>query len=57
MSNRSSYKIHKKYIVIFWDDRQASVIEMRFHFLSPLDQQGEDQRGVKWKVSQSAVCF
>lgn len=45
------------YVVIFWDRDQASVIELSWPFLGPMGTEGEDQRGTRWEISTSSLCF
>lgn len=52
-----SYTSFAKYIVIFWAEGQASVIEMDFSHLSVLGVGGKDQQGRKWDISTSSLCF
>jgi hypothetical protein len=47
-----------KYVVIFWADDQASVIELDYSFgPSPVGTEGTDQEGYRWSVSDSSICF
>ena len=46
-----------KYVVIFWKQDQASVIELDFPFVSVVGTSGTDQQGRKWEVSTSSLCF
>ena len=50
------YKAFSTYVVIFWDDDQASVIEMGWSQLSFIGQEGEDKRGVKWEIAKTSIC-
>lgn len=45
------------YVVIFWDRDQASVIELSWPFLGPMGTDGQDQRGTRWEISTSSLCF
>ena len=51
------YNAFATYVVIFWDKDQASIIEMSWPYLSPIGQEGEDRRGVKWEVAKTSFCF
>jgi len=50
----SSYSI---YVVIFWSQNQASIIEMDLPYLSSFGQEGEDQQGRKWEIAKTNLCF
>ncbi|ABA58704.1 conserved hypothetical protein [Nitrosococcus oceani ATCC 19707] len=52
-----NYKPISTYVVIFWDKGQASIIELDFPILTGVGQPGEDQKGRKWKISKSSICF
>ena len=52
-----NYNSLSTYVVIFWDKDQASVIEMNWPYLSPIGQEGEDQRGIKWEIAKTTICF
>ncbi|THA11354.1 hypothetical protein [Rodentibacter pneumotropicus] len=45
-----------KYVVVFWGDGQATVIDTDSPFLS-LYTEGRDQQGRIWEVSDSPVCM
>lgn len=48
------YSAYSNYVVIFWKENEASVIKMNYSFgLSFVPQEGIDQEGRHWKVSQS----
>lgn len=52
-----NFQAFDKYVVIFWDQDQVSVIKMRApFFLGPIDALGEDQQGRQWHVSNSSFC-
>lgn len=52
------YNGFSKYVVIFWQDNQASVIEMDYPGLSSYGVDGKDQQGRHWSVSSNtAYCF
>jgi hypothetical protein len=46
-----------KYVVIFWDKGEASIIKLESSILGVFGVQGEDRRGVIWEVSKSTICF
>lgn len=52
-----NYKPISTYVVIFWDKGQASIIELDFPILTGVGQSGEDQKGRKWEISKSSICF
>ncbi len=52
-----SYNILSTYVVIFWARDQASIIEMGWPYLSAIGQEGEDQRGMKWEIAKTSICF
>ena len=56
-THSSNYVSFRKYIVIFWKQNQASIIEMDFPYVSVLGTSGTDQQGRSWEVSTSSVCF
>jgi hypothetical protein len=56
-TNSLKYLGFRKYIVIFWKQNQASVIELSFPYVSILGTSGTDQQGRPWEVSTSSVCF
>lgn len=45
------------YVAIFWDKDQVSLIRLMWPFLTPVAQDGEDMRGVKWKIAETDFCF
>ncbi|MFK2905673.1 hypothetical protein ISP17_17070 [Dyella ginsengisoli] len=45
------------YVVIFWSQGQASLIEMSFPYLGPVAEDGTDQEGRKWQVAKSDFCI
>lgn len=51
------YEGFATYVVIFWGPDQASIIKMDWPHLSAVGTEGEDQRGTKWEVSTSSMCF
>lgn len=48
---------YSTYVVIFWDKNEASIIKMPYSFLSPMYQEGEDRRGVRWQIAETSYCF
>lgn len=51
------YNTFAKYVVIFWAQNQASIIELDFPVLSAVDVPGRDQQGRRWEVSTNIYCF
>ena len=52
-----NYLGFRTYIVIFWKQNQASIIELDFPHVSVLGTSGTDQQGRPWEVSTSSLCF
>lgn len=52
-----NYTPYSTYVVIFWAENQASVIELDFPNLNAIGTSGKDQDGRKWDVSTSSICF
>lgn len=52
-----NYTSYSTYVVIFWDKDQASIIEMDFPYLGPVGQEGKDQRGIKWEIAKTNICY
>lgn len=50
---------YAKYVVIFWDEDQYTVIKLDFSSLgiSVLGSTGTDQEGRPWSVSKSTFCI
>lgn len=46
-----------KYVVIFWQPEQVSIIELDFPFIHAMGTEGEDQEGRKWIVSNTTYCY
>ncbi len=51
------YAPFSKYVVIFWEQHEASVIELDLPYLSAIGQSGKDQRGRRWEVSTGGLCY
>lgn len=59
-TNSYNYNTYSKYVVIFWNGDQATVIELDFSYggVSAYGSSGKDQQGYPWTVSSStAYCF
>jgi len=52
-----NYNALSKYVVIFWDQGEASVIELDFPFLTAIGGSGKDQQGRKWNIAKTSICF
>jgi hypothetical protein len=55
-----NYSAYSKYVVIFWSEGQASVIQLDIPYLSAIPTTGTDQEGRQWRVAemeQGNVCF
>ena len=56
-TNSMNYNAISTYVVIFWDEGQASVIELDFPFLSMVGQTGTDQQGRQWEIAKTLICY
>lgn len=56
-TNTVRFTSFAKYVVIFWDEGQASIIELDLPYLSILGTDGRDQEGRKWQISTSSICY
>ncbi|WP_043612623.1 hypothetical protein [Chromobacterium violaceum] len=56
-TRRVDFDYIARYVVIFWDQGQASIIKLDYPFLTYVAQNGIDQRGVQWEVSLGSVCY
>lgn len=52
-----NYKSFDRYIVIFWDKDEASVIQMESPFDTFMEQTGHDQQGREWQIKTGIVCL
>lgn len=55
MSN--SYTPLSTYVVVFWDNNQATIIESDASMITLLESSGKDQKGVMWKVKKGGICY
>lgn len=53
----SKYNIYSKYVVIFWQPEQASIIELDFPFINAMGTEWKDQEGRKWIVNNTTYCY
>ncbi|MFY7926913.1 MAG: hypothetical protein ACOVN5_13975 [Aquidulcibacter sp.] len=52
------FEAYSKYVVIFWSEENVSIIKLDFSSgPSAYPSPGTDQRGYKWEVSTSSVCY
>ena len=52
------YNVFDMYVVIFWADSQATIIELNFpQAPGAFPSTGYDQEGREWTVSTSSLCF
>ena len=59
-TNSYEYTSFSHYVVIFWDDDQATVIELDYYFgnLSFIGISGKDQQGYPWEISKAgSFCY
>ena len=54
-----NYSPYSTYVVVFWDEDQASILELDFYSgsISTYGQSATDQRGRSWQVSQTSYCY
>ena len=51
------YQSFSTYVVIFWHQGGASMIEMDSPDLTANGQEGKDQNGMKWEISRTSLCY
>lgn len=51
------YQSFSTYVVIFWHDNVASVIEMDSPDLTANGQEGKDQQGLNWEITKTSLCY
>jgi hypothetical protein len=51
------YESFSTYVVIFWHDNGASMIEMDSPDLTANGQEGKDQHGLKWEITKTSICY
>lgn len=51
------YTAFSRYVVIFWSQEQATIIELSMPSLSAIGTPGTDKQGREWIVSTSSNCF
>lgn len=52
-----NYQSFDRYVVIFWDKDEASVIQMESPFDTFMEQTGYDQQGREWQIKKGTVCL
>ena len=59
-TNSYDYNSYSTYVVIFWTNAQATIIELDYYFgsLGPMGSDGKDQGGKPWKVEEGHLyCY
>ncbi|TYP94002.1 hypothetical protein LX73_1722 [Fodinibius salinus] len=53
------YNGYSTYAVIFWDNDQATIVELNYFTgsFSSTGTTGEDQRGREWKLAKTSLCY
>ena len=44
------------YVVLLWDESRTTAIELDMPVMSPVGQEGRDERGVRWRVWKGRTC-
>ncbi|NGP90277.1 hypothetical protein [Fodinibius halophilus] len=54
-----NYNSYSTYAIIFWSEDQASIIELSYFSgsFTAYGTQGTDQRGRKWQLSKTTLCY
>lgn len=54
-----NFASYSKYVVIFWGEEQASIIELDYSYgPSAIGTEGKDQNGYRWEISTStSFCY
>ncbi len=54
-----NYSPYSTYAVIFWAEGEASVLEMEYYYgtLSAYGVDATDQRGRKWHIAHTTICY
>ena len=55
MSN--AYKPLVTYVVVFWENNQATIIESDSLMITLMESNGVDQNGVTWKVKKGGISY
>lgn len=53
------YNLFSTYVVVFWAQGEATIIELAYYFgsLTAIPTNGKDQYGREWQVAQTDYCF
>ena len=53
------YNSYSTYVVVFWDNDEASVLELDYYYgsISGVGVSAKDQRKRPWEVSSSSICY
>lgn len=54
------YTVYAKYVVIFWESGQASIIKLDVPYLGVVPTTGKDQEGRTWQVARmgpGSICY
>jgi hypothetical protein len=53
------YNSYSTYVVVFWDNDEASVLELDYYYgsISGVGVSAKDQRNRPWEVSSSSICY
>ena len=51
------YQGFDTYVVIFWRQDEASVIQMELPYVTYIDETGYDQQGRAWQIHRGSICF
>ena len=54
-----NYNTYSTYVVIFWDQGEASILELDYYYgsISVYGHAATDQQGRQWQVSKTSYCF
>lgn len=52
-----NYQGFDTYVVIFWGQGEASVIQMELPFVTYVDGTGYDQQGRAWQIHKGSICY
>ena len=52
-----NYQGYDTYVVIFWGQDEASVIQMDSPYVTYVDETGYDQQGRAWQIHKGSFCI
>lgn len=52
-----NYQAYDTYVVIFWAQDEASVIQMESPYVTYMDEAGYDQQGRAWQIHKGTFCI